>query len=105
MAARELVLTKKGALYTCACKFCGATMYAHEWADENYRDRLAAMKSGKLCCDGCGYGKADPDTVKYEGRFYAGCYLAPDYGFGCTPWEYHITRRELVQALREIYGN
>lgn len=104
MSSKELLLTKKGALYSCECAYCGATMFAHEWGDEDFNDRRDAMENGTLRCDGCGYGKADPDTVRYEGRHYAGCYLAPGY-LGSTPWEYDRNYRRLRRTLREIYGD
>lgn len=96
-------ITAKGALYTCECAKCGATLYSHEWADWDHNDRRDAMESGTLRCDDCS-GHADPDTFsRMRGAYYAARYSAPGY-LDRTEWQYGANKRALMATLRDMYG-
>ena len=115
MAHFELQTTRKGALYSCECAKCGATMYSHEWAHDDHNERRDAMQTGTLRCDDCGVGRADPETFaqcKPGGyniggdlrKFYACRYSAPGY-LDCTDWSFGTNRRDLEKDVRQMYGS
>ena len=107
MSHFELETTNKGALYSCECAKCGATLYSHEWADFDHNDRRDAMQAGTLRCDGCRAGVADPSTfaeAKPARSWYACRYSAPGY-LDCTDWTYGRNRRALEREVRDIYGD
>lgn len=93
----------KGATYTCDCAKCGATMWAHEWADLDFNDRRVGMQAGTLRCDECS-GHADPETFRKLRDHYAGRYSADGY-MDCTSWSYDTNRRRLKRDLRDMYGD
>jgi len=103
MAFMELQTLKKGALYSCDCAKCGATLYSHEWADIDNNSRRDAMQSGTLQCDCCSIGRADPETFHNCGRQYACRYSAPGY-LDCTDWSYGKNRRKLEREVRDLYA-
>ena len=101
----QFQMTQKGALYTCDCAKCGATMYAHEWADWDPNGRRDAMQNGTLTCDECG-GRADPETFsesKPRRGWYAARFSAPGY-LDRTDWHYGTSRRKLEREVRDFYG-
>lgn len=99
----QLFIYQRGALYSCDCAKCGATMYTHEWTNDDHNDRRDAMQNGTLGCDECG-GRVDPETFHDCGRQYAGRYSAPGY-LDCTDWHYGNNKRELMKELRDMYGD
>lgn len=104
MALMELEIIRKGALYTCECAKCGATLYTHEWINDDHNDRRDAMEAGTLRCDECD-GRADPDSFyAWPTRQYAGRYSAPGY-MDCTDWHYDANKRRLARTLRDMYGD
>lgn len=99
----ELQTTQKGTLYSCECAKCGATMFAHEWADWDPNGRRDAMQAGTLRCDECS-GMANPETFHEHGRKHYACrYSAPGY-LDRTDWHYGTNRRALEREVREMYG-
>jgi len=101
----QIEITRKGALYTCECAKCGATMYTHEWASYDHNERRDAMHAGTLACDQCVTGRADPDTFgPMPGKYYAGRYSMPGY-LDCTEWHYGRNLRGLKRELRDMYGD
>lgn len=106
MSFMQLEVTQKGQLYSCECVKCGATLYAHEWADFDPNERRDAMQAGTLACDQCGIGRADPETFGPVGKrkHYAARYSAPGY-LDCTEWTFGTNRRALVREVREMYGD
>ena len=99
----EMQITAKGALYTCECSKCGATLYTHEWATWDHNARRDAMQDGILRCDDCG-GAADAGTFSaMPGKYYAGRYSMPGF-LDCTDWNYGRNKRALQRELREMYG-
>lgn len=103
MGFMQIELTRKGALYSCDCAKCGATMYTHEWADFDHNERRDAMGNGTLCCGECS-GRADPDTFRQVSKHsYAARYSAPGY-LDCTEWQYGANKRALRRELRSLYG-
>lgn len=99
----DLEITRKGALYSCECSKCGATLYAHEWATWDINERRDAMQDGSLRCDECS-GHADPDTFsQHRGKFYAARLSASGY-LDCTDWTYGTNRRVLARDVKEMYG-
>lgn len=103
MSFMRMFIYQKGATYCADCRVCGATMYTHEWIHEDHNERRDAMKNGKLSCDECARGQADPNTFLYLGKRYAGRYSAPGY-LDCTDWSYDANKRRLVKELRDMYG-
>lgn len=102
MSFMEMEITQKGALYTCECSRCGATLYTHEWADWDHNERRDAMESGILQCHYCS-GRANPETFgPMKGKYYAGRMSAPGY-LDCTEWEYATSLRVLKRELRSLY--
>jgi hypothetical protein len=113
MSHMELFTTQKGALYSCECAKCGATLYSHEWAHVDHNERRDAMENGTLPCDQCN-GRADPETFgqcKPGGyniggnlrKWYACRYSAPGY-LDCTDWSYGTNRRKLEKEVRDFYN-
>jgi NAD-dependent SIR2 family protein deacetylase len=103
MGFMEMQITQRGALYTCECDKCGATLYTHEWAHFDHNERRDAMENGTLRCDEC-HGKALPETFsKMKGQYYAGRYSAPGY-LDCTDWDYGRNLRNLKRHLKSMYG-
>ncbi len=103
MAFMEPEIIRKGALYSCECSKCGATLYTHEWINDDHNERRDAMEAGTLRCDECG-GKADPESFyKAPRQQYAGRYSAPGY-MDCTDWDFDSNKRRLLSTLREMYG-
>jgi hypothetical protein len=98
----QLEITQKGALYSCECDKCGATMYSHEWATWDNNETRDAMEAGVMTCPECHRGHADPETFIYCGEQYAGRYSAPGY-LDCTDWNYGPNRRRLERELRAMY--
>lgn len=104
MSHMKLEITPKGALYTCECDRCGATLYTHEWATWDHNERRDAMENGSLRCDECP-GKANPETFgPMPGKYYAARYSAPGY-LDCTDWTYGRNKRALIREVREMYGD
>lgn len=104
MAFMEIEITQKGALYTCDCAKCGATLYAHEWSGWDINECRDAMEAGTLHCDQCVTGRADPETFrKVPRKHYAGRYQAPGY-MDATDWSYGTNKRALIRELRDMYG-
>lgn len=97
----ELQVTPKGALYTCDCDKCGATIHAHEWASWDPNEERDAMLRGTLRCPYCG-GYADPETFRECKRYYAARYSADGY-LDCTEWHYGRNKRALVREVRDTY--
>ena len=117
MSFMQLQTTRKGALYSCECAKCGATLYSHEWAHADHNERRDAMQAGTLACDQCSIGRADPETFGACGprRFhfggdtaprvhYACRYSAPGY-LDCTDWHYGTNWRALEREVRDMYGD
>ena len=105
MSFMKLHVAPKGALYTCDCASCGATMYVHEWAHPDPNEARDAMQAGTLRCDECRTGCADPETFADLGRrWYAARYSADGY-LDCTDWHYGTNRRALIRETREMYGD
>ena len=103
MRFMQIELKPKGALYSCDCARCGATMYSHEWVDFDHNERRDAMENGTLWCNDCP-GRADPATFRQVSkRFYAARYSAPGY-LDCTEWQYGANKRALLRELRGMYG-
>jgi hypothetical protein len=102
MAFMELYIYPKGATYSCECAKCGATMYSHEWIDDDHNERRDAMEAGMLRCDECN-GRADPETFTNLPNQYAGRYSADGY-MDCTEWHYDSNKRRLERELRNMYG-
>lgn len=116
MSFTQLQTTQKGALYSCECAKCGATLYTHEWAHSDHNERRDAMQAGTLHCDQCCIGRADPETftqcksrdyaigenARYRG-WYACRYSATGY-LDCTDWQYGTNRRALEKEVRNLYG-
>ena len=102
MAFMEIELLRRGALYSCECSKCGATLFTHEWADSDHNERRDAMKDGTLRCDECN-GRVDAETFAEEGRQYAARYSAPGY-LDCTEWQFDTNKRRLCRDLRALYG-
>jgi hypothetical protein len=103
MPFMQLHMMKKGALYSCDCAKCGATLHAHEWASDDPNGRRDAMKAGTLHCDDCP-GRADPDTFRESTRpQYAARLSAPGY-MDATDWHYGPNARKLAAEVREQYG-
>lgn len=103
MSFMEMQIFKKGALYSCYCAKCGATMYTHEWFHMDFNDMRDAMEAGTLRCDECSIGRADPDTFRKERNSYAGWYSAPGY-MDCTLPMFGSNLRTLKRELRDMYG-
>jgi NAD-dependent SIR2 family protein deacetylase len=99
----ELQIYQKGALYSCDCAKCGATIYTHEWITPDHNETRDAMQAGTARCNDCG-GKADPETFHDCGRQYAGRYSAPGY-MDCTDWSFDTNKRRLARDLRAMYGD
>ncbi len=104
MSFMSLYMTDKGALYACDCAKCGATLYSHEWVDDDHNERRDAMQAGTLRCDQCFTGRADPETFHECGRQYAARYSANGY-MDCTDWHYNANKRTLAREVREMYGD
>lgn len=104
MSFMELHIYQKGALYSADCGKCGATMYTHEWIEDDHNERRDAMQNGTLACNECGTGRADPDTFMDCGKQYAGRYSAPGY-MDCTDWAYDTNEARLRRELRSMYGD
>jgi DNA-directed RNA polymerase subunit RPC12/RpoP len=102
MAFMELEMTSKGSLYSCECGTCSRTLYAHEWADDEFNEMRDLMMSGKLRCHHCAH-KVDRSTFSYRGKQYAGRYSASGY-MDCTDWEYDTNKRRLERSLRSLYA-
>jgi hypothetical protein len=103
MAHMKLHMTQAGALYTCDCAKCGATLYAHEWADDDPNGRRDAMQAGTLRCDNCP-GTANPETFAQSRRKqYAARYSAPGY-MDATEWSYDSNARRLARDVRAMYA-
>lgn len=97
-------ITQKGALYSCECAKCGATLYSHEWATWDHNETRDAMQAGTYRCDQCSIGRADPETFgQVPGAHYAGRLSMPGY-LDCTDWTYSRNRRALLRELRDLYG-
>lgn len=103
MPFMKIETTRKGALYSCECGKCGATLYTHEWAHIDHNERRDAMQTGTLRCDQCTIGRADPKTCKPSRGWYACRYSAPGY-LDCTEWTYGTNRRRLEREVRDMYG-
>lgn len=99
----QLQITRKGALYSCECRSCGATLYTHEWADWDHNDRRDAMQDGTLPCDECFRGSADPETFGPLRSSYAARMTLPGY-LDSTDWNYGTNLIALRRAMREMYG-
>lgn len=102
MGFMQMQITAKGALYSCECTKCGATLYTHEWAHYDHNARRDAMQDGTLACDECASGRANPETfseLKPSRKWYAGRYSAPGY-LDCTDWAFGRNRRALEKELR-----
>lgn len=104
MSFMSLHITNKGALYTCDCAKCGASMFSHEWADGDHNERRDAMEAGTLRCDECATGRADPATFAKLRAHYAGRYSA-DGHMDCTSWSYDTNLRRLARDLKDMYGD
>lgn len=107
MSFMQLEITGKGALYSCDCAKCGATLYTHEWADYDSNEKRDAMQAGTLACDQCMIGRADPETFsecKPIRGWYAARYSAPGY-MDCTDWTFGTNRRKLAREVRGMYGD
>lgn len=99
MSFMELFIYDKAPTFTAECERCGATLYAHPDTGCSEDD----LRSGAAQCDQCVSGHADPGTVRYAGKLYAGRYSAPGY-MDCTDWSYGKNKRELARELRAMYG-
>lgn len=96
-------ITQLGALYSCECSKCGATLYTHEWADYDHNDRRDAMEAGTLRCEHCS-GLADPETFgQTEGRYFAARLSASGY-LDCTDWTYGKEKESLLIEINEMLG-
>jgi hypothetical protein len=104
MSFMELETLQKGALYSCECAKCGATLYSHEWAHTDHNERRDAMQAGTLACDQCAIGYANPETFGAVGPRYACRYSAPGY-LDCTDWHYGTNWRALEREVRDMYGD
>lgn len=104
MGFTQMQVYQKGALYSCDCAKCGATMYTHEWVYDDHNERRDAMQAGTLQCDQCAIGRADPDTFRQCKDSYAGRYSAPGY-MDCTDWHFDANKRRLEKELRDMYGD
>ena len=104
MSFMDLYTTSKGALYSCDCAKCGATLYTHEYANDEHNERRDAMQSGTLQCEHCCIGTADAETFHDCGHQYAGRYSADGY-MDCTDWEFDTNLRRLERSLRQQYGD
>jgi hypothetical protein len=103
MAFMQMFIYRKGTLYSAECSKCGATLYTHEWTNDDHNERRDAMQAGTLRCDECS-GTANPETFsQMPGRWYAGRYSAPGY-MDCTSWSYGKNKRVLERELRDMYG-
>ncbi len=99
----QMQITQKGALYSCECGKCGATLYTHEWADWEFNERRDAMENGTLRCNYC-TGAADANTFsQMPGKWYAARYSMPGY-LDCTDWSYGKNLAALRRDLRAMYG-
>lgn len=99
MSFMSMYIYDKAPTYTAECEGCGATLYAHPDTGCSEDD----LRSGAAQCDQCVDGHADPETVRYAGKLYAGRYSANGY-MDCTDWHYGSNLRELKKELRDIYG-
>lgn len=99
MSFMQLFIYDKAPTFIAECEACGATLYAHPDTGLGYAD----LRSGAAQCDQCVSGHADPETVRYAGKLYAGRYSANGY-MDCADWYYGSNLRELKKALRDMYG-
>ena len=99
----QLHVSRRGALYSCECRKCGATLYTHEWVNADHNERRDAMEAGTLRCDECSSGSANPETFSLMGaRYYAARYSANGF-LDCTEWNYGTNRRALMRETRNLY--
>lgn len=103
MSHMQLIVYRKGALYSADCLRCSTTHYTHEWITDDHNARRDAMEAGTLRCDECG-GTIDSDTFAAHKPSYAGRYSAPGY-MDATEWSYGTNRRRLERELRDMYGD
>ena len=103
MSSMQLQVLRKGAVYTCECAKCGATLYTHEWAHYDHNDRRDAMQAGTLPCDECFSGHADPGTFGPMRDMYAARLTMPGY-LDSTEWTFGTNLRALVRTMKEMYG-
>ena len=97
-------ITQKGALYSCECNKCGATLYTHEWAMYDHNERRDAMENGTMHCDECSIGRTDPETFgKMGGSFYAARLSIPGF-LDCTEWTFGKDKEALLEEIKEMYG-
>jgi len=87
-------ITQKGALYSCECNTCGATLFTHEWATYDHNGRRDAMENGTLACDECSRGRADAHAARLS---------MPGY-LDCTDWLFGADPDALRAELLEMYG-
>lgn len=100
----QIELTRKGALYSCECAKCGATLYCHEWATWENNATRDAMQAGTYRCEQCSAGRADPETFSaLPGKWYAARYSMPGY-LDCTDWQFGKNKRALIREVRDMYG-
>lgn len=99
MAFMQLYIYPKAELYSASCAHCCARIYAHPAMGWTRADLIA-----EVSCPECGSGKADPTTVRYEGKQYAGRYSADGY-LDATDWHFSANRRTLARELRDLYGD
>jgi len=96
--------TQKGALYSCECAACGATLYSHEWATFDHNERRDAMEAGTLRCDECSRGRADADTFGRLADAHAARLSMAGY-LDCTEWLFGADPDALRAELLEMYGS
>jgi hypothetical protein len=96
-------ITQKGALYSCECERCGATLYTHEWADFDHNERRDAMEAGVLRCGECPRGRADAETFGRLADAHAARLSMSGY-LDCTEWLYGSNPDALRAELLEMYG-
>ena len=96
-------ITQKGALYSCECNTCGATLFTHEWAMYDHNERRDAMENGTLRCDECARGFADADTFGRLADAHAARLSMPGY-IDCTDWLFGSNPDCLRDQLDEMYG-
>lgn len=99
MSFMKAFIYDKARTYSADCDTCGASLYAHPDTGTTESE----LRDGTAECPHCSHGHANPETVTYVGRLYAGRYSAPGY-MDCTDWHYGPNLKELTRELRDAYG-
>lgn len=99
MSFMDIYIYNKAPTYAADCGKCGASIYAHP--DTGCTEQ--ELRDGTAECGQC-TGHADPVTVSYCGKLYAGRYSANGY-MDCTDWSYDANLRNLKRELRAMYGD